>query len=610
MSSATTAVRKRVTVNTNMNSMHGGNSDHISSTIKYMNGNHRRPTSRRREGTRPSTSGSNNRIRRPMSPLQGRPSTSISTLRKKSSSPKSPTDKSTVTHNSNGSNQTASTKSDTTSSYPTDNSPRSMLDPIDEARARKTKSRGGGFFRRRKNNPKPEPRYDSDISSLDDDCDLGESSTASRTDREILQELTEFMNKEFPIANGNTTSLHLACQKHCSDELILNHLLPTSPEAVREVNASNELPLHSAMKDVEGVSERVLGKLLELNPEAVQHVSYGGNMPIHTLLECHPNPSVFVVKKLLEVYPKAVLAQTAQAVPFSTDAQAYITRRPGQMAGEGTDDDTVLSDFTTEANTVMCWNAFGLFGSSHGQPRASEGTLCNTEETDETGFTLLHLAVLKGVKPEIVECIIQTDPDCIKLKTSKGRTAKDCAKFKVGKAVQEDEQVTGGIKNTFAAIEMLQVFESNFNKRRKLERRMTKTSLSVKSLRGSKDFSSGMPDFMNENEKETKEITKTPSKTQSSSSFDAKQEWRKLGNVVKFMGAFSFAKRSMLGPDVPADADTVTVPDDLRLPLNLSYLCVDLDLPVGFRRLRRALLSNYSNFMMVEFFQKKLKFKE
>ena len=595
MASATTVVRRRVTENTKLNSSNDHSGNHIISTIKYMNSN-RRPISRR-EGNRPSTGG---RIsnRRPISSFQGRPSTGMTKTRKHS------TDKTTVTLNSNNSKETASTKSDTTSSYANSDPLRSTLVPIAESRHPKVKSGGGGggFFRRRKNNPKPEPRYDSDISSLDEDCDAGEcSSSATRTDREILQELTEFMSKEFPSsADGTTTPLHLACEKHCSDELILNHLLPANPEGVNKCNSKNELPLHSAMKDVEGVSERVLGELLDMNPKAAQHLSWGGHMPIHTLLECNPNPHLFVVKKLLEVYPDAVMTQMTHTAPFSTDAEAYITRRRAGTA----DDETVMSDFTEEGNMGLCWSAFGLFDSTSKESKAVEG-ICNTENNDETDFTLLHLAVLKGVKPEIVESIIQTNPDCIKFKTSKGRTAKDCAKFKVAKAVQEDEEMTGEVKNTFAAIEMLQVFESNSNKRRKLERRMTITSQSVKSLRVPSG-ALGNIDVTDEIDEEANGLPKSTS----TGSFDAKQEWRKLGNAVRFVSTFSFSKRSMLGPDVITDADTVIVPKDLQPPPNLSYLCVDLELPVGFRRLRRALLSNYSNFMMVEFFQKKLKYKE
>lgn len=51
----------------------------------------------------------------------------------------------------------------------------------------------------------------------------------------------------------------------------------------------------------------------------------------------------------------------------------------------------------------------------------------------------------------------------------------------------------------------------------------------------------------------------------------------------------------LLGPELPADSVKHILPDDLNKPTNLEH-SVSYELPVGFRRLRRAILSNDNDF--------------
>jgi len=52
----------------------------------------------------------------------------------------------------------------------------------------------------------------------------------------------------------------------------------------------------------------------------------------------------------------------------------------------------------------------------------------------------------------------------------------------------------------------------------------------------------------------------------------------------------------LLGPHVKEDKNPSTPPPDFAPPANLEYLCLEIDVPVGFRRLRWALLRSDSEF--------------
>ena len=53
----------------------------------------------------------------------------------------------------------------------------------------------------------------------------------------------------------------------------------------------------------------------------------------------------------------------------------------------------------------------------------------------------------------------------------------------------------------------------------------------------------------------------------------------------------------LLGPAIKADKESVEIPEGFEPPENLEYLGLELDLPVGFRRLRWALLHKDSSFI-------------
>ena len=53
----------------------------------------------------------------------------------------------------------------------------------------------------------------------------------------------------------------------------------------------------------------------------------------------------------------------------------------------------------------------------------------------------------------------------------------------------------------------------------------------------------------------------------------------------------------LMGPAIAADKASAVVPEGFELPANLEYIGLELDLPVGFRRMRWAFLSSKSEFV-------------
>lgn len=64
----------------------------------------------------------------------------------------------------------------------------------------------------------------------------------------------------------------------------------------------------------------------------------------------------------------------------------------------------------------------------------------------------------------------------------------------------------------------------------------------------------------------------------------------------------------LLGPAVKEDAGPAVQPEGFEVPSNLEFVSLELDLPVGFRRLRWALLSNASTFVTEAIYKTEAKY--
>jgi len=402
---------------------------------------------------------------------------------------------------------------------------------------------------------------------------------------QILEEFSIFTTKEFPFEDPNSSTLHVACLKHYSTDLIVNHLLKHEPEAALKENSRNELPLHCALRDEKGVCDKVIDALLDTNPSSVYHANVDNSLPIHIACQSGAQ-SIYAIKCLLENHAEILMTQSRLKLPFDNRALTYIKSRDIPTTKE--EEDVEVDDFfvVSTENTGYCfWSA--AFKLPFSTPTPSFEELSTTEEEfsdpdTESFFSPLHLAVLHGAPPDVIELLLETNPECRELKTDKGRMAIDCAKFAVIDHVSSDECVSS-VKNTFAAIEILQTYQLNDSKRKKL-------SFAVQSVRS-----------LNTNVKLN---------SSNLSAFDAKKKWRKLALVMKMTSAVqkSLVDKSALGPEIAQDAEEAVIPDDFTPLPNLTHNCVDIELPLGFRRLRWALLHNSSAFFETEILEKKLNF--
>lgn len=66
----------------------------------------------------------------------------------------------------------------------------------------------------------------------------------------------------------------------------------------------------------------------------------------------------------------------------------------------------------------------------------------------------------------------------------------------------------------------------------------------------------------------------------------------------------------LLGPAVKADKEAAAIPADFVMPDNLEDVGLELDLPVGFKRLRWAVLSSESEFMKEAVFRTECNYDE
>lgn len=436
------------------------------------------------------------------------------------------------------------------------------------------------------------------------------SHTSDITQKSKSALLTEFgtLMNEFPTDDTLNTTLHVACAKHYSDSLIVDQLIAKGPSAVSMRNQQRDLPLHSAMKCVigAGVDDRVFDELVKRHPVGVEAVNRDNCLPIH--LACKSGGrNVYVTKRLLELYPMSAIMKCDLKLPFDDEALQYIqnepSNRPQTPKYANADSLDIIEEDTIE-ETESCVASFwsGLLMLSPRPSFEAETKTTSAYPGIESEFSPLHLAVMFGAPPDVIETIITTNPTCLDLRTDQGRKAIDCGQFIVrGKRNSrpknlsllrmpshdddEDEvRINTYIRNIdadpdqniFAAIEILKTFEGNQRKRLQLASATTMTAKSLKDLTTVEEF-------------------------------DPKKEWRKLGNLIRITRAFKL-EGNKLGSVVPSDEKKAFRPRGYEIPDHYKHVCLDLKIPVGFRRLRWALLSSESSFENVEVFENKLKY--
>ncbi len=242
-----------------------------------------------------------------------------------------------------------------------------------------------------------------------------------------------YVSAEFTSVDPRNTPLHVACLTHYPEKFILDYLIKPDKKsnnprsAAFTENSSGELPIHSAVMDKKGVPPAVLEALLKEHPQSVQHVNVDGSLPLHVACEVGA-PSMYSITRLCQFWPQSVLTQNNLRVPLH-------------------DDDDIVEERGAPSQSIFA--CFDWFGDGHD----------NTEEEKyETGWTPLHLAAVNGAEPEVIETIIETNRECLLIKTNKGRTAMECAKWCIINAIINNVAVCK-LQNTFASIQIMQAYE-------------------------------------------------------------------------------------------------------------------------------------------------------
>ena len=368
-----------------------------------------------------------------------------------------------------------------------------------------------------------------------EDQDITPSSSQEKQES-LLEEMTQLSIATFPSdINTNDSALHIACHQHYTDDLITDILLKEDPNLVFWENAQKELPLHSAMRDIKEIGDTGQKGVSEKVLDKLLYLNEDAVRHLN-FQDCLP---IHIACQCGSVNEPAI-KRLLKIYPESVMVQSKIALP--------FDETMKVEDSDEPSHAVEESTYFGLFQYLLHQFQNPIGICGNKEEDNsdpmETNFSPLHLAILNNASPNIVDHILALgNAYCLNLKTSTGRTAMDIAKT---------------MPNSEDSIEVMQSYSINAKKSIELQA-----------------FSKSV---MNLTEKE---------------SIDTKLLWRKAGKAVIFVNRLGL----LLGPPIDEDEnDSIELPDSFVPPASLEYSCLDVTLPVGFHRLRWALLSSQSTF--------------
>lgn len=388
-------------------------------------------------------------------------------------------------------------------------------------------------------------------------------------------------------------------------------------------NQSGDLPLHSAMRSTidNGVDDRVFNALVKKYPIGIKLGNKEHCLPLHLICQSGGR-NFYVVKKLVIEFPVGVMMKCDLKLPFDNMALSFMHRadqggRPQTAEFANADSFASNAPPDPKSDVETCTGAFwsNLFFFAPANSFEANPISTSADPFTESSFSPLHLAVMNGAPPDVIEALIAANPRCLGLKTDQGRRPLDCALFlaagKVNKKPHKDvlldlsirsppsedleeERINEYIRNIdedpveniFAAIEIMKTFEANRRKSVHLVNATQMTSASLRDLNMNKNMS-------------------TSNGMHTIEEFDPKAPWKKLSNIIKFTGALK-RQRSVLGVSVSNDLVKVVKPRGYLPPKNLNHVCVEIDLPVGFRRLRWAMLHSSSEFLVEEVLQSKL----
>lgn len=207
---------------------------------------------------------------------------------------------------------------------------------------------------------------------------------------------------------------------------------------------------------------------------------------------------------------------------------------------------------------------------------------------NETGFTPLQIAILNHAPPEVVQILVSEGN--LNIKTSKGRTARECAESLTTGEELSDESSTK-VKNAFAAIELI---DTNLQGTLRVSK-LRNTVKMAQTLVGSIMEGAGAEKVAGIEEVEE---------------FNAKSKWVTVKCAVLMVSDYLILTHSMLGPKVDSDSHPAVRPAGFKIPKKLDTITLDIEVPAGFKRLRKAFLKSTSTFLVDQYYKEKMKNKE
>lgn len=271
--------------------------------------------------------------------------------------------------------------------------------------------------------------------------------------------------------DSKNTVVHVACLLHYNAAEIIKRI-ESEPSIAFERNDANELPLHYAAMDKKGVDNEVLKCLLNVNPKGVKQPNIQNSLPIH--LACMIGvPSKTALKTFLKLYPKSVLVQSEFPLLFQKDMM--VSDDENLNGYDDDEEEEEYSDDDVENVTESLNRSTGIVSMLENMlplhsdlevvqsvkkrvKQNKEKNLCDEGPQVETGFSPLHLAILNNAHHTAVQMIVTTDPSCIRLKTSMGRTAQHCADYIVKQHWLYGADDEASVENTLKSIEILEEY--------------------------------------------------------------------------------------------------------------------------------------------------------
>ncbi len=198
---------------------------------------------------------------------------------------------------------------------------------------------------------------------------------------------------------------------------------------------------------------------------------------------------------------------------------------------------------------------------------------------DEKGMTNLHRAILKKADADKIHQLLEVSPECMDIVSTADRTPFECAKMLLIRGLLNKDPIST-MANTFIALEVMQAYREEHNQ--EFEEGFNATAALSKA---------------NVNNLQTKD----------------RKNWGSRADTYEYMKRFvamNLSGSSLLGKLVTADNDSAVQPFEYIPPANLKHVNLRINVPVGFRRLRKALLSQRTDFLKIAVFSERLGYKK